>query len=420
MSSEPGAVLGRAALELDWSEVPCFFRALWRFGAIECDALRISPSISGIASAKSTKFDKILVQKSTEIVACGICVSGYGQTAIWSNTVPVEVKPCVWKRPLLLQKNIFSSVDLSPHLDHRARFALWQDIHVAEIWSVEYTISEKLSFQAAIEATAVGSLVLGQMAGTIRHASRKASNIAADGRDGYLLLVNNGDTVLSGTQIGRDYHVGKGEAALVSASEALQMTGGDNNVWANVVLPRAVLENAFTHLEDRLALTIGADNEALDMLKRYCSFLEAGPALVLPDLVGHATETIVDLIGLATGAKGEAAELAGLRGLRAARLQAILQKMRDNFADPAISAQSVAGQLRLSVRYVHNLLQETGESFAERILELRLQKAHRMLSDRRNDQMRISEIALLSGFSDVSYFNRCFRRRFGSKPSSAR
>ena len=319
-----------------------------------------------------------------------------------------------------MKKNVFSSVDLPPHLDHNARFALWQDIHVAEIWSVEYAISGNLPFEAAIEASAVGPLVLGQMAGTIRHASRKASNIAADGRDGYLLLVNNGDTILNGTQIGRDYQVGKGEAALVSASEALQMTGGEKNVWANVVVPRAVLENAFADVDDRLALTIRPDNEALDMLKRYCGFLETGPALVSPDLVTHATETIVDLIGLATGAKGEAADLAGLRGLRAARLQAILQKMRDDFADPAISAQGVARQLRLSVRYVHDLLQETGTSFAERILELRLQRAHRMLSDRRNDRMRISEIALLSGFSDVSYFNRCFRRRFGSTPSGAR
>ncbi|WP_246681175.1 helix-turn-helix domain-containing protein [Mesorhizobium sp. B2-3-15] len=50
---------------------------------------------------------------------------------------------------------------------------------------------------------------------------------------------------------------------------------------------------------------------------------------------------------------------------------------------------------------------KTGSSFAEHILELRLQRAHRMLRDRRNDRMRVSEIALLSGFSDVSYFNRC-------------
>jgi len=319
-----------------------------------------------------------------------------------------------------LKKNVFSSVDLPAHLDDRSRFALWQDIHVAEIWSVEYAISGNRPFEAAIEATAVGPVVLGQMAGTIQHASRKERNIADDGRDGYLLLVNNGDTLLSGAQVGRDYSVGKGEAALVSASEALEMYGSDWNIWANVVVPRETLEKAFANIDDRLALTIGAGNEALDMLKRYCSFLRSGPALVSPDLVAHATETIVDLLGLATGAKGEPAELAGLRGLRAARLQAILDKIRDNFADPAISAQRIAQQLRLSPRYVHDLLQETGTSFAARVLELRLQRAHRMLADRRNDRMRISEIALLSGFSDVSYFNRCFRRRFGSTPSGAR
>ena len=319
-----------------------------------------------------------------------------------------------------MKKNVFSSVDLPAHLDDRSRFALWQDIHVAEIWSVEYAISDNRPFEAAIEATAVGPVVLGQMAGTIQHASRKERNIADDGRDGYLLLVNNGDTLLSGAQVGRDYSVGKGEAALVSASEALEMYGSDWNIWANVVVPRETLEKAFANIDDRLALTIGAGNEALDMLKRYCSFLRSGPALVSPDLVAHATETIVDLLGLATGAKGEPAELAGLRGLRAARLQAILDKIRDNFADPAISAQRIAQQLRLSPRYVHDLVQETGTSFAARVLELRLQRAHRMLADRRNDRMRISEIALLSGFSDVSYFNRCFRRRFGSTPSGAR
>ncbi|AGB45595.1 transcriptional regulator containing an amidase domain and an AraC-type DNA-binding HTH domain [Mesorhizobium australicum WSM2073] len=327
---------------------------------------------------------------------------------------------CAGKAGCSLKKNVFSSLDLPSHLDDRARFALWQDIHVAEIWSVEYAISGNVPFQADIEATAIGPLVLGRMAGTIKHASRKTRNIADDGRDGYLLLVNDGDTRLSGVQTGRDYSIGRGEGALVSASEALEMTGGDRNVWTNVVVPREIMENAFAHVEDRLALTIGVDNEALDMLKRYCGFLEAGPALLLPDLVAHATETIVDLIGLATGAKGEIAELAGVRGLRAARLQAILQTMRDNFADPGISAQHIAQRLRLSARYVHDLLQETGSSFAEHILELRLQRAHRMLRDRRNDRMRVSEIALLSGFSDVSYFNRCFRRRFGSTPNAAR
>ncbi|UVK51741.1 AraC family transcriptional regulator [Mesorhizobium sp. AR02] len=318
------------------------------------------------------------------------------------------------------RKTVFSSAQLPEHLGERDRFSLWQDIHVAEIWSVEYGISEKLPFQAAIEATAVGSLVLGQMAGTIRQATRKASNIADDGNDGYLLLINKADTVLSGAQAGREYGVGQGEAVLVTAAEALKMTGADWNVWTNVVVPRAILTQAFPQIDARLALKIGAENEALDFLKRYCQLLETGPPLASPDLVTHATETIVDLIGLVTGAKGEAAELAGLRGLRAARLQAILAKITDNFANPGISAQGVAKELGLSARYVQDLLQETGISFSERVLEQRLQGARKMLSQRHNDALRVSEIALISGFSDVSYFNRCFRRRFGYTPTSVR
>ncbi|WP_292241061.1 AraC family transcriptional regulator [Mesorhizobium sp.] len=320
----------------------------------------------------------------------------------------------------LSRKTVFSSAQLPSHLSERERFSLWQDIHVAQIWSVEYGIAANLPFEAAIEATAVGELVLGQMSGTIRHATRKASNIADDGNDGYLLLINKADTLLSGTQAGREYSVGQGEAVLVTASEALKMTGADRNVWTNVVVPRAVLAQAFPQIDDRLALKIGAENEALDLLKRYCQLLETGGPLISPDLITHATATIVDLIGLVTGAKGEAAELAGLRGLRAARLQAVLAKITGNFADPDVSAQGVARELGLSARYVHDLLQETGAGFAGRVLELRLQRAHKMLSQRDNDGMRVSEIAMASGFSDVSYFNRCFRRRFGYTPTSAR
>jgi AraC-like DNA-binding protein len=43
-----------------------------------------------------------------------------------------------------------------------------------------------------------------------------------------------------------------------------------------------------------------------------------------------------------------------------------------------------------------------------------------MLADRRCDRLRVSEIAYASGFNEVSYFNRCFRRRFGATPTHFR
>jgi AraC-like DNA-binding protein len=43
-----------------------------------------------------------------------------------------------------------------------------------------------------------------------------------------------------------------------------------------------------------------------------------------------------------------------------------------------------------------------------------------MLIDRRYAHLNIAQIAHESGFGDVSYFNRAFRRHFGAKPSDFR
>jgi methylphosphotriester-DNA--protein-cysteine methyltransferase len=45
--------------------------------------------------------------------------------------------------------------------------------------------------------------------------------------------------------------------------------------------------------------------------------------------------------------------------------------------------------------------------------------AHRLKASPRRDE-KISMIALDAGFSDLSYFNRTFRRRYGETPSGIR
>jgi len=46
-----------------------------------------------------------------------------------------------------------------------------------------------------------------------------------------------------------------------------------------------------------------------------------------------------------------------------------------------------------------------------------MRKAADLLAHREG---RISDIAFECGFNDLSYFNRCFRRRFGLTPTAAR
>ena len=139
-----------------------------------------------------------------------------------------------------------------------------------------------------------------------------------------------------------------------------------------------------------------------------------------PPLDHHIGTTLLDLLALALGTGRDAAEVAGLRGLRAARLREILAEIRANFANPAFSPRHLAQQLGLSPRYIQDLLHETGTSFTERVLELRLQHARTALMSRQHGRLKVSEIAYACGFNEISYFNQAFRRRFGASPTQFR
>jgi AraC-like DNA-binding protein len=98
----------------------------------------------------------------------------------------------------------------------------------------------------------------------------------------------------------------------------------------------------------------------------------------------------------------------------------VLRDIETLMADPDLSAAAVARRLGVTPRYVHLLLEETGLSFTQHVLEKRLERAAALLRDPRQSERRIADIALESGFADLSHFKRSFRGRFGDTPSGIR
>lgn len=129
---------------------------------------------------------------------------------------------------------------------------------------------------------------------------------------------------------------------------------------------------------------------------------------------------VVDLLGLALGATGDAAEMATRGGLRAVRAAAIRHAIAARLQDPGLSLTSLALEFRISERYVQLIFEGMGTSFTQYLLEQRLQLAHRMLRNPALDHWRISDIAFGAGFGDLSHFNRAFRRAFGDTPTALR
>jgi AraC-like DNA-binding protein len=85
-----------------------------------------------------------------------------------------------------------------------------------------------------------------------------------------------------------------------------------------------------------------------------------------------------------------------------------------------LAVDAVALRQRVTPRYVQMLFQDEGMTFSEFVLGQRLTRVYHELRDPRFRRTNISSIAFAAGFSELSYFNRTFRRRFGMSPSDLR
>ena len=99
-------------------------------------------------------------------------------------------------------------------------------------------------------------------------------------------------------------------------------------------------------------------------------------------------------------------------------LARVSEYVRKHLADPDLSVNTVAAATSLSPDYlVHWLRKETGNTFAEAVLEQRMHKARSLLT---GGTQSVGDIARQCGFADEAYFSRRFRQAHGLPPGQYR
>src|SRR5215471_2132295 len=156
------------------------------------------------------------------------------------------------------------------------------------------------------------------------------------------------------------------------------------------------------------------------MLRRYLGLIAQEGALATTDLQQAAAAHVYDLAALTLGTTADGAELARIRSVRAARLEAIKADITAHLDKADLNITAVATRNGVTLRYLQKLFETNGISFSEFVVCQRLANAYRMLTNPLRSHRPISNIAYDVGFNDLSYFNRAFRRRYGSTPSEVR
>jgi AraC family transcriptional activator of tynA and feaB len=197
---------------------------------------------------------------------------------------------------------------------------------------------------------------------------------------------------------------------------------GDYTRQLSLHLPRAEMHARFGYdmirggiaLPRQDAATMGISAVVAKVLSR-----DAGGTVA----DGYLREALFGLLGAMLherssqdGYRGVDSDLSGARALASG--QAYLDA---HYRSPELSIQDMADDIGLSMRQIQRGFAALGTTPTKYLLQKRLEHACRALDDRQAGRRSdlISSIAYEAGFSDLSYFHRCYRRAFGASPKGA-
>ena len=134
-----------------------------------------------------------------------------------------------------------------------------------------------------------------------------------------------------------------------------------------------------------------------------------------------ALETLLQVVATLTSTRASRADTAAGHGLDMGsvdpRIRRALAFMDERFSSP-LSLGEVARKAGLSrFHFCRIFHRDTGRLFHDYLQELRVRRAQVLLA---THHLPITEVAYAVGFSDLSHFDRTFRRRVGRSPSQYR
>lgn len=205
-----------------------------------------------------------------------------------------------------------------------------------------------------------------------------------------------------------------GETILWDGSQPVDVEVVEPFVKRTLLFPRDRVIAVCPRLADTGAFTALRDSTGARLLARYVDALATELPWFDAGTGAAAADAALELL--------RAAVEPGMPESRAARRDALRADVRRyirlNLQDLTLSPESIARAHAISLRALHALFEDSGESVAALVRQSRLA---RCLEDLRQPTAgSVTEIAFRWGFSDAAYFSHVFKRAYGVTPSEIR
>jgi AraC-like DNA-binding protein len=298
-------------------------------------------------------------------------------------------------------------------VESRHALAYWVETISKTFLEIDIDCPEREHFYAQLDQFELGPATLCVIEAATQTVRRTRAQIARSRYPAYFLLgLRAGRLRLQ--QYGRESHLQPGECILVDCKEPYRLDCLDTTRCVAVRFPQDWLRDwlpAAESFANRPFAKKSGWNAALAAALRSLD-TDCEGELALPG--GMVAQQIAGLLALAAGPTAQA------YSPRAKLLHRILGTLRDLSREPGLSPADVAGVHGISKRYLHYLFAQASTTFRTELMRIRLESAHRILNDRRFDNVSVREVAGRCGFVEPSYFARRFRVTFGVGPTQLR
>lgn len=297
------------------------------------------------------------------------------------------------------------------------QFSYWREVICEAFTRLDPAAAARGSFESAVIQRHIADIAINDTRSKAQFITRGPREIRLNPTPRFFINLQ-----LSGTcrfrQDSREAMMRPGDFYLVDTTRPYEQDYEDFRVLC-VSIPHHVLAPRLLAAERSTAVPLSCDDGGLGTIAgSFIKSLHNCADATDPVVKERLATSLVDVLALALGGTIDAKERAG-PAVSQGLCEAIRSHIRRNAADPELSVASVAATFRISPRYVHKLLERSDASFAQLVLEERLQRCAADLGFPGSGRS-ISEIAYRSGFGDLSHFCRAFRKRFGMSARSFR
>jgi AraC-like DNA-binding protein len=244
--------------------------------------------------------------------------------------------------------------------------------------------------------------------------SRAEGAAFAEGEVLFLNLPLRGAAFAS--QDGRSAYLAEGDFAFVDSTRPFELRFEQPLEQVSLVLPHELLWPLLAAPHEFTAVRVRGDRGVGAVASGALRALASADATLDMRTRQSLTDQLAGLVALAL----RAARADSPSATRTLILQAALEEVERSLGDPELSPASVAEQVGISTRYLHQLFSGRGPSFGRWVLIRRLQRSREDLLDPSRAHWTISGIAHHRGFRDASYFARAFKELYGASPRELR